>query len=52
VLWITEVDTELEGDASFPTFDPAGFRECSREHFQASEKNQFAFDVVEYRRLT
>lgn len=52
VLWITEVDTELEGDACFPAFDPAGFRACSREHFQASDKNQFAFDVVEYRRLT
>lgn len=50
VLWITEVDADVEGDTHFPVFDPVWFGEVSREHFAASEHNQFAFDVVEYRR--
>ena len=50
VLWITEVDADVEGDTCFPEFDPDWFGEVSREHFAASEHNQFAFDVVEYRR--
>ena len=49
-LWITEVDADVEGDTCFPEFDPDWFGEVSREHFAASEHNQFAFDVVEYRR--
>ncbi|GAB2898386.1 dihydrofolate reductase [Uliginosibacterium flavum] len=52
VLWITEVDADVEGDTRFPDFDPVWFGEISREHFAASEHNQFAFDVVEYRRRT
>lgn len=52
VLWITEIDAEVEGDASFPEFDRDWFREVSREHFAASESNEYAFDIVEYRRLT
>ncbi|MDO6387932.1 dihydrofolate reductase [Uliginosibacterium sp. 31-12] len=51
VLWITEIDAAVEGDAHFPDFDSALFRETSREHFAASEQNQYAFDIVEYRRL-
>jgi dihydrofolate reductase len=50
VLWISEIDAKIEGDACFPAFDPASFQEASREHFAASETNQYPFDVVEYRR--
>ena len=50
VLWISEIDADVEGDAHFPAFDPAQFRETSRAHFAASATNQYAFDVVEYRR--
>lgn len=52
VLWITEVDAEIDGDTCFPDFDASQFREASRRHFDASETNQYAFDVVEYRRIT
>lgn len=49
VLWITEVDAEVEGDAWFPPLPANRFTEVSRQHFDASEQNEFAFDVVEYR---
>lgn len=49
VLWITEVNAEIQGDAHFPDFDANWFREISREHFSADERNEYAFDIVEYR---
>ena len=49
VLWITEIDAEIQGDTHFPDFDTNWFREVSREHFCADERNEYAFDIVEYR---
>ena len=49
VLWITEIDADVEGDASFIEFDRKWFREISREHFSASEHDEYPFDIVEYR---
>lgn len=50
VLWISEVDCEVEGDARFPPLPAGSFREVARQHFGADEHNQFAFDVLELRR--
>lgn len=50
VLWITEVDAEVEGDAYFPSIPAGRFTEASRLHFDASEVNDYAFDMIEYRR--
>lgn len=44
-LYITEVDTSLDGDASFPDFDEAQFQETESRHVPAGEKNQFAFTI-------
>lgn len=52
VLWISEIDAEVEGDASFPEFDTAWFREVSRESFCADADNDYPFEVVEYRHPT
>ncbi|CAL95814.1 dihydrofolate reductase [Azoarcus olearius] len=49
-LLITEVLADVEGDAYFPPFNLDTFRECSREHHPADADNQFAFDIVDYRR--
>ena len=38
-LYLTEIDTEVEGDAWFPEFDPAGWREVSREAHPEDEQN-------------
>jgi len=50
VLWITEVDAEVEGDAYFPAIPAGRFTEASRQHFDASEVNDYPFNMVEYRR--
>lgn len=50
VLLISEVAAEITGDAFFPDIPKAEFREMGRVHFESGERNEFAFDVVEYRR--
>lgn len=51
-LHLTRVDTEVEGaDAFFPRFDPAEWRETLRESHKADERNEFAFEFVDYVRL-
>ncbi len=50
-LYVTEVDTDIAGDAYFPDFDTAEWREVSREVHQKDEKNDYAFDFVVYDRV-
>lgn len=51
-LYLTRVDTEVEGaDAFFPRFDAAEWRVISREAHAADERNEFAFEFVDYLRL-
>jgi len=50
-LHLTEVDTEVEdAHAFFPAFDPATWREVTREPHPADAKHAMTFDFVEYRR--
>ncbi|PWB48235.1 MAG: diacylglycerol kinase [Nitrosomonadales bacterium] len=49
-IYLTEVRTEVAGDAWFPEFDRARWRESSRKHCQADEKNGFDYDFVTYDR--
>lgn len=51
VLWVSEVQADVAGDTNFPEFTAAQFHEAGREHFDAGERNEFAFDVVEYHRV-
>lgn len=44
-LYITEVDTDVEGDATFPEFDETLFQETKCETVAASEKNQYSFAI-------
>jgi len=48
-LYLTEIDADIEGDAHFPSFDPALWREVSRERRLADERNEYAccFRVLE-----
>ncbi len=50
-LYITEVDTEMDGDARFPEFDERQFDEVKRRDIAASEKNEFAFTIRTLDRL-
>ncbi len=47
-IFLTEIDAEFEGDAHFPTLDPARWRERSREHFAPVAGRTFGFDFVRY----
>ncbi len=47
-LLLTEIEVEVEGDTSFPDFDPAGFAETSRDHHVSVGGIPFSF--VTYRR--
>lgn len=50
-LYITEVETEMQGDARFPDFDEAQFQEVTRRQVAASDKNEFAFTIRTLDRL-
>lgn len=45
-LYLTEVHASVEGDAWFPEFEPQDWRESSRETFQPSGDNPYAFSFV------
>lgn len=46
----TEVQAEFDGDTFFPVIDSAIWKEESREHHDADEKNAYAYDFVLYKR--
>jgi dihydrofolate reductase len=49
-MYLTEVKTEVVGDAWFPEFDRARWMESDRKHYQADEKNGYDYDFVTYDR--
>lgn len=49
-LYITHVDTEVEGDAWFPEIDPACWDVLEQQSFQADSKNRFDFTIRTYQR--
>lgn len=52
-LYATEIDAEFPGaDTFFPLLDMSQWHEISRQHHPADERNAYAFDFVEYRRIT
>ena len=51
ILHLTEVDTVVEdAHAFFPAFDPAEWREITREPHPTDARHALAFDFVEYHR--
>lgn len=49
-LYITEVHTNIDGDAFFPDPSPTEWKEVSRQHHAKDKKHQFDFDFVIYDR--
>jgi dihydrofolate reductase len=47
-LYLTEIQTTLEGDTYFPVFDMKIWREISRKHHSTDERHLYAFDFVVY----
>lgn len=50
-LYLTDVETEIEGDARFPAFDETAFQEVAHDAFAQSEKNEHAFTIRTLDRL-
>ncbi|MET0023368.1 MAG: type 3 dihydrofolate reductase [Sedimenticola sp.] len=51
-LYLTLVHTRAEGDAFFPEYDPAEWRETARQQCQADEKNPFDYTFITLERRT
>lgn len=49
-LYLTEIHKPYKGDAYFPAFDKADWREVSRKPHPADERHEVGFDFVEYER--
>lgn len=49
-MYLTLVHDEVEGDAVFPEFPPADWREVAREAHQADERNPAAYTFVTFER--
>ncbi|GAV19637.1 dihydrofolate reductase [Mariprofundus micogutta] len=45
-LYITEIDSEFEGDAWFPEFDRSAWQETYRESHTPDEKNQHPYTFI------
>ena len=46
-IYITEVDTNCDGDTLFPSYDKNNWKILSKEHHIKDEKNKYEFDYVE-----
>jgi dihydrofolate reductase len=49
-LYITEINTILEGDTNFPDFDKKNWNEISRVHHIKDARHAFDFDFVVYQK--
>lgn len=49
--YITEIDTDVEGDVLLHGFDRHHFQEVAREDHRADEKNPFDYHFVTYERM-
>lgn len=49
-MYITEINTEFEGDVKFPEIDKNIWKEIEREKGPNDEKNDFSYDYVTYER--
>ena len=52
VLYISEVDAEVDGDVSFPEFDESEFREVATKPFEQSDRNDHAFKLRVLERIS
>lgn len=45
-IYLTRVHTTLEGDAHFPPYDPAQWREVARDRHEADPRHAYAFTML------
>ena len=47
-IYLTVIDADIEGDASFPDFDESEWQRISEESFSADEKNAWDYRFTEW----
>ncbi len=50
-MFITEIQSDFEGDTFFPDIDPSYWEEVGREQHQPDEKNKYPYAFVEYKNI-
>ncbi len=50
-LYLTLVETQVEGDARFPEYDPAQWREIACQRHPSDEKNPYAYSFLTLSRI-
>jgi dihydrofolate reductase len=50
-IYLTLVETKVEGDSLFPDFDPALWQEVARERHPSDDKNPYAYSFVTLSRV-
>lgn len=50
-IYLTLVDTDIDGDAHFPTYDMNNWSETSRESFSADDLNQYDYSFITLDRI-
>jgi len=51
LLYLTEIERDFHGDARFPAFEPAAWREVAREVPQPASDPGFAYHFATYERV-
>jgi len=50
-MYLTMVETEVEGDTLFPEYDSGQWQEVAREHHPRDDKNPYAYSFVTLSRI-
>jgi dihydrofolate reductase len=51
LMYVTELDCEVQGDAFFPAIDPAVWKKVSEEKYLADDSNQYNYSFITYARI-
>ncbi|GAB6070747.1 type 3 dihydrofolate reductase [Thiomicrorhabdus hydrogeniphila] len=50
-LYLTQIEANIDGDTFFPDWTQMQWKEVAREHHDADERHQYAFDFVTLQRV-
>lgn len=51
IMYLTELDCEVQGDAFFPLIDPVVWKKVSEEKYLADDSNQYNYSFITYARI-
>jgi dihydrofolate reductase len=51
LLYLTEIQANIEGDVYFPELDPKQWKEVARQHHASDQNHAYAFDFIQLQRI-